>query len=205
MVGREQDERLVEQVGVGQRLPDSPDAAVGRRRDQRVQLRDVLPDAVRVGKEPKRFDSGTVTENVSLYDLYATFCDCCDLPVSPDLDSRSLVPLLKGDTDEWHDRYDDEIVSQGADNDSIVEGVDNEKLLVKRGDLRYCYYGEKHPEVLFDLDRDPEESTNRATDSGYADAMATFRTRRGELGYGPDADPNYETAGYDPGVPVDER
>jgi hypothetical protein len=58
---------------------------------------------------------------------------------------------------------------------------------------------------LFDLDRDPEESTNRATDPEYADVMATFRTRRGELGYGPEADPNYGTAGYDSGVPVDER
>jgi choline-sulfatase len=149
---------------------------------------------------PERFDPGTVTQNVNLCDLYATVCDLADLPVPDGLDSRSLVPLLAGDIDAWRERHGSETVSQDVGNSSVRHGVDTEHLMIKRDDLKYCYYGEDVPEVLFDLERDPDETTNFATDPEYADAMETFRERRGELGYGPNADPDYETAGYDPGV-----
>jgi choline-sulfatase len=154
---------------------------------------------------PERFDPGTVTENVTLCDLYATLCDLCDLPVPPELDSRSLVPLLDGDTGVWHERYDNEAISQGARNGSVAGGVDTEELMIKRDGLKYCYYGEDVPEVLFDIERDPDETTNYADDPEYADAVAQFRERRSKLGYGPDGDPDYATAGYDPGVEIDER
>jgi len=147
-------------------------------------------------RSPDRFDPGVVEENVNLCDLYATLCDLGGVPVPDGLDSRSLVPLLEGDTAAWHDRYHNETVSQGVGNGSVTGGVDSEHLMIKRDDLKYCYYGEDAPEVLFDLDRDPEESTNYADAPDYADAMATFRERRAELGYGPDADPDYRTAGY---------
>jgi choline-sulfatase len=154
---------------------------------------------------PERFDAGTVEANVTLCDLYATLCDICDLPIPPDLDSRSMTPLLAGETEAWHERHGNEAVSQGAGNGSVAGGVDSEELMIKRRGLKYCYYGEELPEVLFDLDRDPDETTNLADDPEYTDAMRAFRRRRAELGYGPDADPGYETAGYDPGVAVDER
>jgi arylsulfatase A-like enzyme len=67
----------------------------------------------------------------------------------------------------------------------------------ERDDLKYCYFGEDHDEVLFDLEHDPDETTNYAGDPEYADAMATFRERRRELGYGPDAVDGYHTAGYE--------
>jgi choline-sulfatase len=142
---------------------------------------------------------------VNLCDLYATFCDIADVPVPTGLDSRSLVPLMAGDTDVWHDRYDNETVSQNVSNSALAEGFDSEDLMIKRDDLKYCYYGEETPEVLFDLERDPEETTNFADDPEYDDEVARFRERRAELGYGPDGDPDYETAGYDPGVPVEDR
>jgi choline-sulfatase len=145
---------------------------------------------------PAEFDPGTVAENVTLCDLYATLCDLADLPVPDGLDSRSLVSLLAGETDRWHDAYDNEAVSQGVGNGSVKGGVDTDHLMIKQDDLKYCYYGERFDEVLFDLERDPEERTNYASDPDYADALARFRERRGELGYGPNADPDYETAGY---------
>ena len=149
---------------------------------------------------PERFDPGAVEENVSLCDLYATLCDIAGIPVPRRLDSRSLVPLLEGNTDRWHERYDNEAVSQDVSNGAVAGGVSSEHLMIKRDDLKYCYYGEDAPEVLFDLDRDPDETTNVAADPEYADAMRTFRTRRAELGYGLDADSAYTTAGYEAGV-----
>ncbi len=154
---------------------------------------------------PDRFDPRTVTENVNLCDLYATLCDLADMPVPPGLDSRSLTPLMAGETDLWHDRYDNETISQNVRNSALTDGITSPDLMIRRDDLKYCYYGENTPAVLFDHARDPAETTNYADDPEYAEEMAAFRERRGELGYGPDGDPDYKTAGYDPGVPVDDR
>jgi choline-sulfatase len=145
---------------------------------------------------PERFDPGTVDENVNLCDLYATICDLAGVPVPENRDSRSLVPLMEGETDAWHEEYDNETVSQNVGNGAVADGVDSEQLMIKRDDLKYCYFGEDYEEVLFDLERDPGETDNRVDDPAYADAVEAFRERRGELGYGPDADPDYENAGY---------
>jgi choline-sulfatase len=132
---------------------------------------------------PARFQGGrTVDQNVNLCDLFATLCDLADLEIPPGLDSRSLVPLLAGDTQGWR-------------NESVSQ-MNTDHLMIKQDALKYQYYGEAIPEVLFDLKTDPGERTNRAADPGYAYAMAGFRKRRSELGHGPDANPDYRNAGY---------
>lgn len=68
--------------------------------------------------------------------------------------------------------------------------------MIKQDALKYQYYGEEVPEVLFDLETDPNECVNEAKSPGYAASMQTFRRRLAELGQGPDADPNYRNAGY---------
>lgn len=132
---------------------------------------------------PTRFAGGrTVTENVSLCDLFATLCDLAGLPIPPGLDSRSLAPLLAGDGAGW----DDETVSQFGPHN----------LMIKRGHLKYQYYGEEMPEVLFDLQTDPNETADCITDPAHAAEIAQFRMRRAALGYGSDADATYVNAGY---------
>lgn len=139
-----------------------------------------------------------VRENVNLCDLFATLCDAADVPLPSDdetvhsrgLDSRSFLPLMRGETSEWHDLYCDETVSQfGGSN-----------LMIKRGTLKYQRYdGETcaaQPEVLFDLDADPNETRNLMGETRYTEAIATFRERTAALGFGPDADPSYRNAGY---------
>ena len=68
--------------------------------------------------------------------------------------------------------------------------------MIKKDALKYQYYGEDIPEVLFDLEADPKELQNHAEDPNYSEAMTAFRIRRGELGFGPEADPDYRNAGY---------
>lgn len=132
---------------------------------------------------PRRFAGGRVVdENVSLCDLYATLCDLAGIETPGGLDSRSLVPLLEGAGEDWRN----EAVSQ----------MGRAHVMVKQDDLKYQYYGEGIPEVLFDLALDPGETGNLATDPAYAPAMRHFRDRLASLGHGPDADPDYENAGY---------
>lgn len=54
---------------------------------------------------PRRFAGGpTVKQNVNLCDLFATICDLAGVPTPDGLDSRSLVPLLEGDSSDWMTR-----------------------------------------------------------------------------------------------------
>jgi choline-sulfatase len=131
---------------------------------------------------PRRFGASRIEENVNLCDLFATLSELAGHPVPDGLDSRSLVPLLTGAPADWSD----ESVSHF--------GLTN--LMIKQGSLKYQYYGDAMPEVLFDLEADPSEQRDFINAPEYGDVVEQFRTRRAALGYGPDADPSYRNAGY---------
>ncbi len=124
----------------------------------------------------------TVTQNVNLCDLFATLCDLVGIPAPAGLDSRSLAPLCRGEAAAWSN----ETVSQ-------FRGTN---LMIKQDDLKYQYYGEAMPEVLFDLAEDPRERRNLIDEPRYAAALKDLRGRRGELGFGPHAGVPYVNAGY---------
>jgi choline-sulfatase len=115
-------------------------------------------------------------------------CDLCDLPVPDNLDSRSLVPLLE---DEESAEWPNETVSTIGHPASVM---------IKQDHLKYLYYESGAPEILFDLERDPGETRSVLDDPRYAEDLARFRKRLGELGFGPDADAGYINAGYQPNV-----
>lgn len=133
-------------------------------------------------RAPRFFNGGIqIPQNVNLCDLFATLCEMAGLPVPGGLDSRSLLPLLRGDATGW----DNESISQ-------IKG----KLMVKRDDCKYIYHGSNDVEILFDLARDPRETRNAIADPSKVELVAAFRARRAALGFGPDADPQYRNAGY---------
>jgi len=132
---------------------------------------------------PRGFDGGrTIDANVNQCDLFATLCTLAGIPTPEGLDSRSLVPFLRDEPVEW--------------NNETVSQFGGTNLMIKRDALKYQYYGEDMPEVLFDLDADPGETRNFMHAPAYEAAIASFRLRRAELGFGPDADPAYVNAGY---------
>ncbi|MEM8494574.1 MAG: sulfatase-like hydrolase/transferase [Planctomycetota bacterium] len=125
-----------------------------------------------------------VQQNVNLIDLFATLCEAAEVPLPPPeecvrgraLDSRSLVPLMRGATETW-------------DNETTSE-YGGTNLMIRRDDLKYQWYDREdcrsQPtdlEVLFDLSRDPGERHNAADDPAYADTILAFRKRRDELGF----------------------
>ena len=69
--------------------------------------------------------------------------------------------------------------------------------MIKQDHLKYHYYGEDMPEVLWDLEKDPGETVNLIGDPRYRNTAAAMRKRRASLGFGPGADPNYKNAGYE--------
>jgi choline-sulfatase len=116
-----------------------------------------------------------VAENVSLLDLFPTFCDAAGvtLPKNVELDGQSLLPLLRG----ARLQRDDEVTSElGGTN-----------LMIKRGPLKYQWYAQHAQtpaaEVLFDLDREPDESRNLIEESRYAEDLIWFRARREMYGF----------------------
>jgi len=135
---------------------------------------------------PRQFEPRVVEENVNLCDLFATLCDLAGIPIPPGLDSRSMVPLMRGDNREWRERYHDETVSQFAARN----------VMIKRGHLKYQWYGTDMPEVLFDLKADPGETRNHIGHAAHRIVVEQFRRRLAELGHGPNALTDYVNAGY---------
>ncbi|MEC7866138.1 MAG: sulfatase-like hydrolase/transferase [Candidatus Poribacteria bacterium] len=131
---------------------------------------------------PERFEAKVIDQNVNLCDLFATLCHLAGIPCPSGLDSRTLVPLMEGCTENWAN----ETVSQfGKTN-----------LMIKKDHLKYQDYGVNGKEVLFDLHRDPSETQNFIDDPDYVESVSWFRQRLSQLGHGPKADPNYVNAGY---------
>ena len=123
-----------------------------------------------------------VEENVNLCDLFATLCDLTGVPMVEGLDSRSLAPLLNGEGANWGNETVSHYGGTHLGHEDHFERYEN--LMIKRDHLKYQYYGQEMPEVLFDLAKNPGESINFVDDPHYADALADFRARRDELGYG---------------------
>ena len=122
------------------------------------------------------------SQETRLCDLFATLCDLAGIPIPDGLDSRSLMPLLNGDSGGW-------------DNETLAQ-FQRENFMIKQDSLKYQYYGPNMPEALFDLEQDPSETRDFIDDPSYADHVARFRARLAELGHGPNANLDYVNARY---------
>lgn len=119
---------------------------------------------------PKGFAGGRrISENVNLCDLFATLCDLCDIPMPEGTDSRSLVPLLRGEKVDW-------------DNVTISHLGDD--IMVKKNALKLIDFDNRMPRVLFDLEHDPQELHNVAENPAYAQALAELQSILDEYRHG---------------------
>ncbi|NNJ24807.1 sulfatase family protein [Alienimonas chondri] len=121
---------------------------------------------------------GRVESAVALnVDLPATMLDACGQSVPADYQGRSLVPLLKGETAaDWRTDF---LAEHRMNNARIPkwQGVRGERWV-------YANYYEQTPpvECLYDLEADPLQLKNLATDPAFAEDLATMRARSAELG-----------------------
>ena len=89
----------------------------------------------------------------SLMDIYPTLVDLCGLPAKPNLDGRSLVPLLKNPAAPW--------------DYPALTTYDYSEFTVRTEDWRYTRYIDDSEE-LYDHRTDEEEWTNLADDPKFA-------------------------------------
>ena len=105
----------------------------------------------------------SVSGVASLLDVLPTVCDALGLPTPDDVQGRSLLPLLRGDTTKHRDR----IFLEYSDNAEAAVRTQRYKLIYASGgrqrqDGYATATGPERRVQLFDLHRDPRESTNLA-------------------------------------------
>ena len=112
---------------------------------------------------PKIKSREKVSELVSLVDLLPTFVDIASNGNNPKsitpLDGNTLIPLIEKKNTNW----DNHIISEYTG-----EGVNSPCRMIRRDNIKYIYtHG--HPELMYDLETDPNELNNLIGDKKYKD------------------------------------
>jgi choline-sulfatase len=114
------------------------------------------------GLTPQRIETP-----VSTIDLTPTLCDLAGISmeeVMPWTDGESLVQLAKGTPR-----------TSPVAMEYAAEGTITPMIALREGAWKYIHCP-ADPDMLFDLNADPEENTNLATDPRAAEVLAHFRT-----------------------------
>jgi arylsulfatase A-like enzyme len=111
---------------------------------------------------PEGTPAGSVCRRpVGLVDLFSTLTELCGLPTKPDIESRSLIPLLRNPAAPWpHAAV------------THLDQPENYALSTER--WRYIHYRDGGEE-LYDVETDPHEWTNLASRPQHAAKLAEMR------------------------------
>jgi choline-sulfatase len=117
----------------------------------------------------KLFRPRRVRDAATLCDLMPTLCDLAtqrESRLARPVDGRSLLPLLKGASED----------SQAtAFGEYLAEGAIAPLYMARRGSYKFIH-SEPDPDQLFDLANDPDELTNIAATAAGASLVQEFRT-----------------------------
>lgn len=120
---------------------------------------------------PKRFSPKRISQNVNNIDLFATLLELTNCEWEEEVDSKSLIPLLEGNTKDW----ENEVIGQ----------FDGTSIMIKRDDWKYQYYQTSDTTFLFDLGKDKDEKINFAGEAEYQDFIQYCIKKKDELGFLP--------------------
>jgi arylsulfatase A-like enzyme len=90
---------------------------------------------------------------VYLFDLFPTLAEICNVPVPPDIDGKSLMPVISGK-------------SEGVRN-SLFTAYRNTVRAVRNDTFKLIRYPERDYNQLFNLITDPLELNNLANSKDY--------------------------------------
>ncbi len=117
---------------------------------------------------PGLIDEGKVLEGlVESVDVVPTILDCCTIQADPSVQGRSLLPLLRGQSDDARDSVFMEAHNPGISTTKTVRTVDYMYSIVSgtRGTQEY----------LFDLKNDPNEIRNVVDEPDHAGKLSEMR------------------------------
>ena len=119
---------------------------------------------------PGRFAARKVTASVSTIDLLPTFVELAGGTLDPllALDGRSLLPHLQGG--EGHD----EVIGE-----YMAEGTNAPLVMIRRGRTKFIH-SPTDPDLLFDLQTDPDELDNLAEVPRCQALLASLREEAGK-------------------------
>lgn len=120
-------------------------------------------------------ESTRIDRVVSALDINATMIDALGGPPLPTSRGRSILPLFDDAGAEWEDIA---FCEYCTDNGEI-------QRMVRRGPWKLSYY-HRQPSTLFNVDDDPRETRDRASDPDCADIVSELTDRVLE-GWDPDA------------------
>ena len=117
---------------------------------------------------PNRFEPARIGTLCSLLDLLPTFVDLAAIdewqgPVEP-LDGISLIALTRSKT------ADD---NRAVYAELLCEGIPSPKFMIRKGPHKFIT-GAGDPDLLFDLERDPDELNNVIYHQEYSDIAKQF-------------------------------
>lgn len=114
-------------------------------------------------------DRARVEQVVELRDLLPTFCDLAGAAVPESVDGRSILPLCRGEIDDWRPWLHGEHTLAAGSNQWLTDGHE-----------KYIWFSQTGDELLFDLDSDPTELRDRSQTA--PDRLTFWRSRLiGEL------------------------
>jgi arylsulfatase A-like enzyme len=146
---------------------------------------------------PGGFSGGKVSDAlVSQIDLFPTLCDLLELPPPSWLQGRSLMPLIRGETEDVNDAVFGEVTHHVAYDPQRAVRTKRYKYIRRFGErvhpvlsntddslakdewLGHGWQGRERPfEGLFDLVFDPQEGENLALDVAHGAVLAEMRGR----------------------------
>jgi len=106
-----------------------------------------------------------VDDLVETMDIAPTILDYAGLPVPPEMQAKSLRPLLEG-----KGRGKEAILCEYTSNDREVSGK-----CVRTRRYKYCFWGQGRPEQFYDLQEDPHERRNAISDPRYRGEIDAHR------------------------------
>ena len=112
-----------------------------------------------------------ITQHVSLVDLVPTLIEMAgeqpdEFTVEP-LDGKSLISLMADSDTAW---------PQNVYSEILAEGATAPQIMIRNKQYKYIYSG-CDPELLYDLEQDPNERHNRIAEPGLSDLVDEFRAQ----------------------------
>jgi iduronate 2-sulfatase len=105
---------------------------------------------------------------VEYVDVYPTLADFCGLPLSPELEGTSFVPLLKEPQREWKQAAFTQVLMPADPKDVMGRALRTERW-------RYIEWDEgQHGTQLYDHETDPHEYVNLAEERSHAETVRTL-------------------------------